>query len=104
MRRAKRPVADEPALAEQARHRVQPGHFERLRTRQRGQDRREAAREHRLAGPGRADEERIVSARRRDLEGASAHALPTHVREVELGGPVYLLLLGPLRRDAFGAP
>ena len=49
--RTSRPSVSRPG------HRVQPGHLERLRPRERGQDRREAAREHRLAGPRRADEE-----------------------------------------------
>src|SRR5205807_2770612 len=42
----------------------------------------ESAREHRLASTGRADEEKVVTARRGDLERALGSFLPRDVREV----------------------
>ena len=45
-------------------------------------DPRDAPRHHRLAGAGRADEEQIVAAGRRDLERPSRQKLTANVREV----------------------
>ena len=56
--------------------------LERLVLRHRGKDPRQALREHRLAGAGRAGEQDAVRARRRDLERAPGLRLAFHVREV----------------------
>jgi hypothetical protein len=57
-------------------------HLDRFRAAERGQDGRKTAREHGLAGPGRAHEEHVVAAGRGDLERAPRHRLAFHVPEV----------------------
>ena len=68
--------------------RKQPGdgvdarHLERLVRREPRQDPGQAPGEHRLAGPGRAGEQQVVTARRRELERAPRPLLAAHIREI----------------------
>ena len=45
----------------------------------------QAARQHRLAGPGRAREEEVMAARRGELERAPPSCLPAHVGQIWSG-------------------
>ena len=67
---------------EQSRDAVDLRHVERLGGRHRRQDRRHAARQHRLAAAGRPDQHDVVSACRRDLERALRERLSADVGEV----------------------
>ena len=63
VRSAERPLGDEAsAAAAQAGEAVDAGDLQRLVARQRRQDPAEPPRQHRLAGPRRADEQRVVAA------------------------------------------
>ena len=103
--RTRGPAADEPGgrhrvvrraeRAARARARAPPSwpgdrvdhrRLERLVEGERRQDAGQAAREHRLARAGRADEEQVVAARGGDLERAPRHLLPAHVGEVARAG------------------
>jgi ADP-ribose pyrophosphatase len=83
VRRAERPhVHERPAGRQKSGDRLDTRHFDRLLGRERREDAREAAREHRLPGPGRTGEQEIVSTRCRELERAAGTLLPAHLREV----------------------
>ena len=83
MRRAERRPRDERMLAvHEPGDRVDPRHLEGGVGIERRQDPRQPAREHRLPRPGRAAEEDVVPARRRQLERAPGALLPADVREV----------------------
>ena len=76
--------ADEAtAAAVQAGDGLDPGDVDRLGRRHRRQDRRQAAREHRLPGPGRAVHVDVVAAGRRHLERRDQRVLAADVGEVE---------------------
>ena len=79
VRHPERPGRHQAAL-QHAGHRVQARHLERLLAGHRGQDRREPAREHRLARAGRPDQQHVVAARRGDLQRAPRDRLPTDLR------------------------
>ena len=104
-RRGVRPAADEPdvghgvvrraegALRQKRRPgRQEPGdgvdlrRLERLVERERRENRGDAAREHRLAGAGRADHQKVVSAGDGDLHRALGHLLALHLGEVRRSG------------------
>ena len=76
-RPVQRPVARQ--LAEEA---ADLGHVESLTKLERRQDPREAAREHRLAGAGRAAEQEMMSARGRHLERPLGLLLAMHLDQV----------------------
>src|SRR6185312_4603854 len=78
-------VDDSPTAAEQSGDAVDLRDVERLGARHRGQDRAQTLREHRLSATRRSDEQQIVSAGRRDLEGSLRGDLPADVGEVALG-------------------
>ena len=59
-----------------------PRHLDRLLRAERRQDRRQAAREHRLARAGRALQEQVVAAGRGDLEAGDEAVVAADVREV----------------------
>ena len=60
MRAPERPPRGQPAIADLAGDRGDHRHFEELGRRERRQDRRQPARQHRLAGAGRPDHQNIV--------------------------------------------
>ena len=83
MRRAEgRPIDEGTALRQDACDRVDAGDLERLVGCQRREKAGQAARQHRLAGPGRAREQEVVAPRRGDLERAPASRLPAHVGQI----------------------
>jgi hypothetical protein len=61
---------------------VDPRDLERLLVTQRRQDRRQAAREHRLAGPGRARHQHVVAAGRRGDQAVDDVAVASDVAQV----------------------
>ena len=67
--------------------RAHGGHLHRLLDAEVGQQTGQPAGEHRLAGPGRADEQQVVPTRGRDLDGAAGDVLADDVGEVVHGGP-----------------
>jgi hypothetical protein len=79
---AERARGDEAAAMQEPRERMDHRDLQRLGGRERRQQPRQAAREHRLAGARRADEKQVVAACRRDLERAPGPLLALHVREV----------------------
>jgi hypothetical protein len=83
MRGAERTFAEDPPAREQTRHRMQLRGLERLVVREARQDRGQAPREHRLAGPRRPDQQEVVTPRRGDLERATRLLLSTHLGEVD---------------------
>ncbi len=86
MRRAERALAQQcAARRQQAGHRVHRGDVERLIEGERREHAGQAAGEHRLAGPGRADEQEVVAAGGGDLERTARCDLPAHVGEVWRG-------------------
>src|SRR5579885_441482 len=83
MRRSERRDPDEPGPArKRSGDRVDAGDLERGGVVERRQDAREAAGEHRLARPGRPDEEQVVGTGCGDLEGAAGPLLTAHVGQV----------------------
>ena len=82
VRRAERaPIGQRPALqrpGDRRNHRD----FQKLRRRERRQQRGQAHGEHRLARPGRAGEQKIVTAGGGDLQGALGALLPLHIGKV----------------------
>ena len=72
------------AQGQDARDRVDLRRFERLVETHLGQDRGEAAGEHRLPGSGRPNHQQIVPARRGDLERPLRVRLPLHVAEIDV--------------------
>ena len=81
MRRAKRRSPHEPAAVERgARGRVDARRLERGLVVELGQQARKATGEHRLAGAGRADEEQVMTAGGRDLEGEPRQRLAASPR------------------------
>ncbi len=102
VRRAERRHAHEPATGRQdAGDRVDARHLERRLVAEQRQDPRQPPGEHRLAGPGRAGEQQVVSARGRDLERAPRTLLAAHVGEVGYVGE-RLEVVG--RRRQLGRP
>ena len=65
-------------------HAPHGGDLDRFLERRRGQDGRQAAGQHGLAGAGRAEHQDVVRARRGDLEGPLGVRLPAHLAEVDL--------------------
>ena len=87
MRRTERRVADERMLGrEQPGDRVDARDLERLIGAERGQQPREPAGEHRLAGAGRPGEQQVVPAGRSELERAPGALLAADVGEVGVDG------------------
>ena len=84
MRGAERTSPDQAARAVQAGDRVQPGHLDRLVTRERRQQAGQPARQHRLARARRAVEEEVVPAGGRHLQRGDEAVVAAHVREVRL--------------------
>src|SRR5947207_929842 len=83
MRRAERARVDERAAAPQeSGHRPDRRHLEDLVARERRQHRGEAPCEHRLAGPGRSNQQHVVAAGRGDLQRALGVRLAAHVSEI----------------------
>ena len=76
------PVDERPAGGEQAGNRVNTGYLERLLERQLREDPWQPSGEHRFSRPGRARHQKVVPARRRQLESASSAFLAAHVGEV----------------------
>ena len=76
---------DQRAAVEEPGDALDRGHLDRFVEVERREDRGEAAREHRLAGSRRTDEENVVTARGGDLEGPLRRLLPTNVGEVAGG-------------------
>ena len=72
------------ARRQQAGDRVDRRHLERFVERQRRQNARQPARQHRLARAGRADEQQVVAAGRGDLERPPRQRLPAHVGQVDV--------------------
>ena len=90
MGRSERARPQHTPPGQQSRHRVQLRRLERFVAGEARQDRRHASRQHRLAGPGRADHQHVVASGRRDLEGAARLCLPSNVAEVDLSRSVDL--------------
>ncbi len=90
----RRPVDERPSSGQQAGDRVNAGHLERLLDRKLREDARKPASEHRLPCPGRARKQKVVPARRRQLERPSGALLAPDVGEV--GTPISV---APFRRD-----
>ena len=67
---------------QRSRHGVDPRHLERLVARERRQDARQAATEHRLARARRPGEENVVLARGGELERPPPALLAPHLREI----------------------
>jgi len=65
-----------------SRHRAHRGEFERLGFLERRQDAGETTRQHRLAGAGRSDQQKVVRTRRGDFECTPCLLLAAHVGEV----------------------
>lgn len=91
VRRAKRRTRDEDAARDRAGNRMDARHFERLVGAKVRQDRRDAARQHRLADARRADEQQMMTTRDRDLECAAYDVQAAHIGEVE---PVVVVVGG----------
>jgi hypothetical protein len=81
VRRAERPqVRERPPRRQKTRDGLDARHLDRLFARERREDPRQAAREHRLSCSGRAGEQKIVPTRRSELEGAPRTLLPAYFR------------------------
>ena len=91
VRSAERPLGDEASTATaQAGEAVDAGDLQRLVARQGRQDPAEPPRQHRLAGPRRADEQRVVAAGSRDRQRADRRGLPADVAQVlDVGAPAH---------------
>src|SRR6266545_2072705 len=63
---------------------MDPRHLERLLQRERRENPREPAREHRLPRPGRTGEQEVMAPRGGELERPSSAFLPTHFREIRV--------------------
>ena len=85
VRAAERPGAGQGAAGDQAGHRMDHGGFQQLARRQRRQDAGQARGHHRLARPGRADEEQVVAAGRGDLQSPFGALLAFHIAQVFRG-------------------
>ena len=84
MRRPERTLREEPLPgAEPSRDGPHRGGLDSFLEGGRRQESRDAAGQHGLPRAGRADEERAVSTRRCDFQGALAAVLPTHVCQIE---------------------
>ena len=84
MRSAERSLGDQPGTAMLSGHAVDARDLDRLRARQRGQDRGQAPREHRLADAGRPGEQQVVGPRRSDGQRLDDVRVSAHVREIEV--------------------
>ena len=85
VRKTKRPRPhDARATDEQSGHAVNFRHLERFLQRHRWKNRWKAPREHRLAAARRSDEQKIVTAGGRDLEGALGGDLTAHVGQIAM--------------------
>ena len=67
---------------QQPRHRIDAGGLDGLLKAELGQDGRQPLGQHALAGAGRADQQQVVPARRRNLQRALGKGLPAHVGHV----------------------
>ena len=65
-------------------------YFQQFGRRQWRQDRRQARRQHRLAGAGRTDHQEVMAASRRDFQGALGALLALDVAEVESRGLLFV--------------
>ena len=83
VRRSERTPTHEMATERDARSRVDAGDLQRLRVRQRREDRAEPSRQHRLARAGRSAEQEMVSACSCDLERLASERQTAHVGEVD---------------------
>src|SRR3569832_2963271 len=83
MRRAKRALAPVGGIELLVADRGDGSRFQRFFFSERRQDGGEAARQHGLAGAGRADEKQVVTARGGDLKRAYRVRLAARVAEVE---------------------
>ena len=83
MRRADRPLGDEAGVFRQeTRNRVDPGHLEGFRVRQRRQDAAQTAREHGFAAAGTSPQQKVVAAGGGELERLFRQGLSAHIGEV----------------------
>ncbi len=99
VRRAEGSRREDAALgAEEAGHRVDGGHLERLVDRHRRHDGGEAAGEHGLAPPRRAPEDEVVATGRGDLQRAPGPVLSAHVGQVHARRPEHGRVRGRLAR------
>ncbi len=100
VRRAKRPRGQQRLAGFQQAHRgVDARRFDRFAGDQRGQDRRHALGEHRLAGAGRAEHQQIVRAGGGDRDRPLGHLLAADVGEIDVvGGVLVEPLVEPRRR------
>ena len=77
------PADQASTLRQQPRHRVQLGEFQGLPVLQGGQQRQQAAGQHRLAGARGADQQQVMVAGGGDLQGPAAMHLAPHLGEIE---------------------
>ena len=104
MRRAERALGHQPAAATLSGHAVDARHLDRLRPRQRRQDRGQAAREHRLAHAGRPREQQVVRAGGGDGQRLDDVGVAADVGEVEVAhGEREHVLVAVGRRRALAA-
>jgi hypothetical protein len=86
MRRPERPRGEQSRTGrDQARHRMHGRHLHRFVLGERRKNAGQPPRHHGLSGAGRTDQERVVAARRRDLQRPPGQQLTVHVREVRHG-------------------
>jgi len=85
VRRAEGPCDHERHAVEEARDTVDPRRFDRLVERERRQDRRQPAREHRLAGTRRSKQQQVVRPGGGDFERALRVRLAAHLGQVAAG-------------------
>src|SRR5947208_2176135 len=83
VRRTKRPGRHQARRRQQPGYGVKTSHLERLVARERGKDRRQSPRKHRLARTGRADQQDVVATGGRDLERPTGLGLPANLGEVD---------------------
>ena len=79
VRRTEGAFGDDPLLPQRSRHGMNFGDFKRLLKGEVGHDGGQTARKHRLARPGRSDEEQIMPARNGDFERAPRNGLSLDV-------------------------
>ena len=88
MRRPERPRREQSRTCrDQPRDRMHGRHLHRFVLGERRQNAGQPSRHHGLSGAGRADQERVVAARGRDLQRPPGQQLTMHVREVRHGAP-----------------
>ncbi len=82
---------------------MRPGRLDRLLGRQRRQQPDEAPRQHRLAGAGRAEQQHVVAAGGRDLDGVPTEVLAADVGHVRQSQVERLLGEAPVGGSGHGA-